>query len=72
MWFFHKKLILTKDNLAKRRGTGCTKFVFCGYHETMDHLFISCFFARLLWPVVHFTYNIPPPTSVNYLFGNWL
>jgi hypothetical protein len=40
--------------------------------ETIDHLFISRSFARLVWRVVHFTYNIPPPTNVNNLFGNWL
>jgi hypothetical protein len=72
MWFIYKKVILNKYNLAKRRWTGCTKCVFCGYHEMIDHLFISCSFAHLVWRVVHFTYNIPPPTSVNNLFANWL
>jgi hypothetical protein len=32
MWFLYKKMILTEDNLAERRWTGCTKRVFCGYH----------------------------------------
>jgi hypothetical protein len=45
---------------------------FCSSHETIDHLFISCSFSRLVWRVVHFTYNIPPPTNINNLFGNWL
>jgi hypothetical protein len=31
MWFLYNKVILTKDNLAKRRWTGCTKCVFCGF-----------------------------------------
>jgi hypothetical protein len=72
MWFLHKKVILNKDNLAKRRWTGCTKCVYCGLPETIDHLFISCSFSRLVWRVVHFTFNIPPPTNVNNLFRNWL
>jgi hypothetical protein len=68
----YKKLILTKYYLAKRWWTRCTKFVICGYQETIDHLFISYSFACLVWKVVHFTYNITPPTSVSNLFGNWL
>jgi hypothetical protein len=45
MWFLSKKVILTKDNLAKRRWTGCTKCVFCGSKKTIDHIllfFPSC------------------------------
>jgi hypothetical protein len=57
---------------VKRQWTWCTKCVFCGYHKTIDHLFISSSFARPVWRVVHFTYNIPPSTSVNNLFENWL
>jgi hypothetical protein len=72
MWFLYKKVILTKDNLAKRRWTGCTKCVFCGSKETIDHLFISCHFSRLVWRVVHFTFNIPPPSNITNLFGNLL
>jgi hypothetical protein len=73
MWFLiYRKVILTKDNLTKRHWTCCTKCVFYDNKETIDHLFISCSFARLVWRVVHFTYSIPPPTNVNNLFGNWL
>jgi hypothetical protein len=67
MWFLYRKVILTK-----RGWTACTKCVLCGSPETIDHLFISCSFACLVWRVVHFTYNIPPPTNVNNIFGNWL
>jgi hypothetical protein len=68
----YKKVILTKDNLAKRYWNGCTKCVFCGSHETIDHLFITCPFSRLVWRIVYFTYNIPPPSNVTNVFGNWL
>jgi hypothetical protein len=27
-------------------------------------------FAKLVWQVVHFTFNIPPPTNIKKLFGN--
>jgi len=72
MWFLHRKVLLTKDNLAKRRWNGCTKCVFCDSQETIDHLFITCPFSRLVWRVVHFTFNIPPPANVTNMFGNWL
>jgi hypothetical protein len=45
--------------------------VFCDSQETVDHLFISCLFARLIWRVVHFTYNIPPTANNINIFGNW-
>jgi hypothetical protein len=72
MWFLYKKVILTKDNLARRNWKECTKCVFCGLKETIDHLFISCPFSRLVWRVVHFTISIPPPSNITNLFGNWL
>ena len=72
MWFLHKKVLLTKDNLAKRNWKGSSHCSFCGNDENIDHLFISCSFAKLIWWVVFCTYNIPPPTNVTNLFGNWL
>ena len=72
MWFLHKKVLLAKDNLAKRNWKGNSHCSFCGNHENIEHLFISCPFAKLIWRVVFCTYNIPPPTNVTNMFGNWL
>ena len=72
MWFLNNKVLLTKDNLAKRNWTGCTKCCFCGAQETVEHLFISCPFARLLWRTVNITYDLTPPTNITNMFGNWL
>jgi hypothetical protein len=72
MWFLNRKEILTKDNLAKRNWTGCKKCAFCDEEETIEHLFLKCKFARLIWRVVHFTFNMPPPTNIKNMFGNWL
>jgi cellulose synthase/poly-beta-1,6-N-acetylglucosamine synthase-like glycosyltransferase len=72
MWFVFKKVILTKDNLVKRNWHGCTKCCFCDQNETIDHLFISCPFARMIWRIVYMTFNIPPPSNITNLFGNWL
>ena len=72
MWFLNNNVLLTKDNLARRNWTGCTKCCFCGAQETVEHLFISCPFARLLWRIVNITYDLPPPTNTTNMFGNWL
>jgi hypothetical protein len=47
MWFLSNKVLLTKDNLAKRNWNECTKCVFCGEQETVEHLFIDCPLAKL-------------------------
>jgi hypothetical protein len=70
MWFLNSKVLLTKDNLAKRNWHGCTKCCFCDSMESVEHLFLYCPFARIVW--VYFTYNILPPTNITNMFGNWL
>jgi hypothetical protein len=72
MWFLNSKVLLTKDNLAKRNWHGCMKCCFCDSIETVEHLFLSCPFARIIWRMLFFTYNIPPPTNITNMFGNWL
>ena len=72
LWFLHRKVLLTKDNLVKRRWSGCTKCVFCHENEMVQHLFISCSFARNIWRLLHFTFNISPPTNIANMFGLWL
>jgi hypothetical protein len=72
MWFLSNKVLLTKDNLAKRNSKGCTKCVFCGEQETVEHLFIQCPFAKILWRIVYFAYDLSPPTNITNIFDNWL
>jgi hypothetical protein len=72
MWFLYKKVILTKDNLAKQKWNGCKKCVFYDSEESINHLFFTCPFARLIWRIIQFTFNIPPPANVTHMFGNWL
>ena len=71
MWFLHKQVILTKDNLTKRNWTGPTRCSFCDRGETIKHLFLDCPLARVLWRTIHIAFNISPPNSVNTLFGTW-
>jgi hypothetical protein len=72
MWFLSKKVLLTRDNLAKRNWNGNTKCSFCDTEESVEHLFISCTFAKLIWRVLFAAYNIPPPSNITNMFGNWL
>ena len=72
LWFLHNKVLLTKDNLAKRRWNGCTKCVFCGLQESGEHLFFAYSFAKCIWRLLHFTFGLTPPTCVTNFFGTWL
>ena len=69
MWFVHKQVILTKDNLVKRNWTGSTRCSFCDRDENIKHLFFDCPLAKVLWRSVQVAFNIPPPHSVRSLFG---
>jgi hypothetical protein len=72
MWFLHKKELLIKHNLFKRRWNGCNKCCFCDSGETIERLFLACPFRKVVWRIIYSTYNIPPPTNVKNMFGNWL
>jgi hypothetical protein len=41
-------------------------------NETIGNLFLSCTFAKVVSQLVFFTYDIPPPTNYNNMFGNHL
>jgi hypothetical protein len=72
MWFLRGKVLLTKDNLIKRKWKGCSKCCFCDSVEMVQYLFISCHFVRITWRMIYFIYNIPPPYNITNMFGNWL
>jgi hypothetical protein len=67
-----QKVLLTKDNLIKRKWQGNEKRCFYDHKETAQHLFMKCPLAKMVWRVVHMTFAIIPPTSIKNLFGNWL
>jgi hypothetical protein len=67
-----KKVILTKDNLIKRKWRGNKLCCFCNTQETIQHLFFDCHVARFAWRCVFFAFNIPPPHNAKDIFGNWL
>jgi hypothetical protein len=72
MWFVQRKEILTKDNLLKRDWPGSTKCCFCEQNESIQHLFINCPFATIIWQIVYIAFDITPPLSIAHMFGTWL
>jgi hypothetical protein len=72
LWYLRNGVVLTKDNLVKRRWKGCTKCCFCAEQETIQHLFFDCPIARLTWGSVCFTFGVKKPEGVEHLFGPWL
>ena len=51
---------------------GSKQCCFLVQEKVVHHLFISCLLAKLLWLMIHVTFNVPPPTSMLDMFGNWL
>ena len=72
MWYLLKRVVVTKDNLARRYLQGSKKCSFCTHDETIKHLFFQCKFARSMWSIIQIASNLYPPTSVANIFGHWL
>jgi hypothetical protein len=71
-WYLFKGVILIKDNLVRRQWQGDRKCCFCSSDESIQHLFYDCHFAKLMWRIVHVSFNLLPPTSVHNLLTDWL
>jgi hypothetical protein len=63
MWFLHQRV---------RNWVGSNKCCHCDKEETIQHLFIECPLARVVWRVIHISLNLPPPRNITNMFGNWL
>ena len=62
-----------QKNLKKRGWQGDTKCSFCGREEDVEHLFIHCSVAKMLWMVMKCSFNIHDvPERINDIFGRWL
>jgi hypothetical protein len=68
MWFLHQKVLVTRDNLAKRNCHGNMKCCLCGKEESVQHVFIDCPFSKNRWRIVHMGFNISPPLNITNLF----
>jgi hypothetical protein len=72
MWYIYKEVVLTKDNLAKRKWNEGKQCCFCHDNETIMHLFFECHYAKFMWDLLYLAFNIVPPRSVRHMFGTWL
>jgi len=52
MWLISHNVILTKDNLLKRKWQGDPKCQFCPENETITHMFFECSMAKFVWSLV--------------------
>jgi hypothetical protein len=72
MWFLHCWVLLTKDNFANRNWHGCKKYCFYNQDESIQHLFLVCPLAKVVFRIVHLLFNIIPPKNRTNLFRDWL
>ena len=72
LWFLQRGVILTKDNLARKNWKGSQKCTCCNMNETIQHLFIDCPFAKMIWRIIFYATNLPQPRSIDHMFGTWL
>jgi hypothetical protein len=69
LWYLGRGLILTKDNLAKRRWQGSLKCSFC--NQNIQHPFFDCCIAKTIWRIIYFTLKIDPPVNINHIIEDW-
>ena len=72
LWFLQKEVVLTKDNLARKNQKGSQKCVGCNLNESIQHLFLDCHYARMVWRMVYLATGLTQPKSIRHLFGSWL
>jgi len=72
LWFLQKRVILTKDNLARKNWKGSQKCISCNGNETIQHLFLDYPLSKMLWRIIFFATNLTQPRSISHMFGNWL
>jgi len=72
LWYLDKGVILTKDNLIKRKWKGDAKCCFCNCDETIRHLFFECHLAKCVWQAIQYTFAVTPPVNITCMMGSWL
>ena len=73
MWLALRNSILTKDNLLRRGWKGDEKCPFCGHKESINHLFLSCSVARLLWNILKCAFSLTDiPEDLDLVMITWV
>jgi hypothetical protein len=71
LWYLGRDVILTKDNLAKRRWKDSLNCNFCNQIENIQHLLFDCYLAINIWKIINFALHIGTSTSINHLTRKW-
>ena len=66
LWYLKRKVVLTKDNKLKRGWKGETKCSFCDMAETIQHLFLECHVAKVVWNSLFLAFNNKPPKDISH------
>ena len=69
MRFVYKEVVMPKGNLAKRSLDGSKWCCFCDQDESVQHLFLKCPLAKLLWRTIHVSFNVFSPSTISNLFA---
>ena len=56
LWFLQRGVVLIKDNLARKNWKGSQKCIYYNRNETIQHLFLECTFAKIIWKIIFFCY----------------
>jgi hypothetical protein len=72
LWFLQKGAVMSKDILVKKNWKVSQNCVCCNLNETIQHLFIDCPLAKMIWRFIFYATNLSQPRSINHMFGNWL
>jgi hypothetical protein len=64
--FLHRKVLLTKDNLAKKNWN--TTCCFCHKQKSVQHHFIDCPLAKIVCQIVRMNFSITAPINITDLF----
>ena len=72
LWYLQKGVLLTKDNLRRKKWKGSQKCSYCNCNDTIKHLFFDCQHAKVIWRTVQVATGLTPPRSVTHMLGNWL
>jgi hypothetical protein len=72
MWFLHRNVILTKDNLAKRNWNGCKKYVFLWFRWINQPSLFLLFLRSFSMESYSIYFQYSAPTNIKNMFGNWL
>ena len=72
MWLVENGAILTKDNMIKRNWPGSPSCYFCSADETIEHLFLTCPTAKVVWGVIGTCFGATNIPSSLTQYKSWI